>query len=163
MGMQARARYATPTLTGLILIGAGFLVFVGSYFLLPLYVTTVNCFDVCEPSMSATMWELSLRLLANANFSPVGSVVILALLQIPLLAAVVGIGCSLAYRVRAHRMLAVWRKRAWVAGSAALFLMLPLLLVMVRPDWGYLGMLLGVGMCWAGTRILSAPPQAQLM
>jgi hypothetical protein len=136
-------------------------VFVGSYFLLPLYVTTVNCFDVCEPPMSATLWELTLRLLANANFSHVANIVILALHHFPLLAAVVGIGCSLAYCVRAHRMLAVWSKRAWVAGAAAVFLMLPLLLFMVRPDWGYVGMLLGFGMCWAGDRILSAPPQAQ--
>ena len=58
---------------------------------------------------------------------------------------------------------AFWSTGALVAGSVVLGLMLPLLLILGQPDWGYLGMLLGYGLLWAGSRrllrLLAAPPQ----
>jgi hypothetical protein len=164
IGMGARARLTAPAWIGLALIVVGFLVFVGAYFLLPLYVTTwLNCFDSCHPPMSATTWEFLLRLLSDFGFAPIGNALVLALLSLPLLGAVVGVGGSIAYRVRARRAFAVWSNRAWVAGTAALFLMLPLLLLASLPEVGYLGMLLGYGLFWAGSRLLhTAPPQWQV-
>jgi hypothetical protein len=162
--MGARARLTAPAWTGLALMVVGLVVFVGAYFLLPLYVTTwLNCFDSCGPPVSRTTWELSLRALSNFVFVPIANGLVLALLSLPLLGAVVGVGCSIAYRVRARLAFAVWSTRAWVAGAAALFLMLPLLLLASLPEVGYLGMLLGYGLFWAGSHLLhTAPPQWQV-
>jgi drug/metabolite transporter (DMT)-like permease len=156
--MEAHARHTAQAWIGMILIVAGLLVLLGAYFLLPLYSTTLNCFDICEPPKSATMWEFSLRLLANLAFFPIANTVVLALLHLPLLAATVSVGYSIAYRAHMRRTLAAWSKSAWVIGVAALILMLPVLLLGSRPDWGYLGMLIGYGMLWIGNRLLLTTP-----
>jgi hypothetical protein len=107
---NGRAPSTVSTLIGLGLMAAGFLVFVGSYLLLPLYVTTANRFDVCGPPKSASTWERALRL-SSYGFAPIGNMLIRALLHFPPLAAIVGMGCSLAYRVRARRAFVVWSTR----------------------------------------------------
>lgn len=160
--MEAHTQSRMPALVGLVLIIVGFVVFVGSYFLLPLFVTTLfSCFDVCGPAISRTAWEDSLYLLANFEFFPIANTLVLALYHLPLLAAVVGVGYSLAYRVRPSLSLAIWSRRIWIVGTIALIVMLLLLLIGARPDWGYLGMLLGYGMCWVGSRLLAGYPEPQ--
>jgi hypothetical protein len=137
IGMEARSRYSVSTGIGLLLLFVGFLVFVVAYFRPPLYVTIwLNCFDSCSPPKSATTWEFSLRQLSDFGFAPIGNALVLALLSLPLLAAMVGVGRIIAYRVRAHRAYAVWSTRDWSAGAGAFLLMLPLLLLLGRPDWG---------------------------
>jgi hypothetical protein len=160
--MGARARSTVSTLTGLALIVVGLLVFAGAYFLLPLFLTTVNCFDVCGPPLTRTMWEDSQHLLANLAFFPVANVLILVLHHLPPLGAVAGVGCTIAYRVSALRAFAIWSRRAWFAGAAALLLILLLSLLGSQPELGYLGMLVGYGVCWVGSRLLlSAQPLSQ--
>jgi len=111
--------------------------------------------------VSRTACEFSLRLLTDLAFAPIANSLVLALLYLPLLAAVMGVGCSIAYRLRARREFAVWGVRAWIAGAAAFLLMLPLLLLGSWPEVGYLGMLIGYGVCWAGSRLLAGYPEPQ--
>jgi hypothetical protein len=143
------------------MIGAGFLVFIGAYFLLPLFITGgLACGDVCDSPKSVTILELLLRALSGLTLYPIGNTLFLALLSLPLLGAVVGVGCSLVYLVQLRRALAVWSTVALVVGTVALFpLMVPLFAVLGRPDIGYLGMLVGYGLLWAGSRLLRAPRQ----
>jgi len=161
MGMRARVRPTLSTLTGLALIVAGFLVFVGAYFLLPLFITGgLTCGDVCNSPKSVTISELLLRALSLFALEPIPNTLFLALLSLPLLGAVVGVGYSLAYRVRARRAVAVWSTGALVAGTVALFpLMVPLFAILGHPETGYLGMLLGYGLLWAGNRLLLRTPR----
>jgi hypothetical protein len=163
MGMEARVRSTVFTLTGLALMIAGSLVFVSAYFLLPLYVTTwLSCFDSCSNPVSRTMWEFTLNAIAHLEFTPIPDSILLVLCYTPLLVAAVGMGGSIAYCVCARRAFAVWSTAALIAGFVALFLMLPVLLLGGRPDWGYLGMLLGYALLWAGSHLLlSAPLQPQ--
>jgi hypothetical protein len=129
-------------------------ILVGAYFLLPLYVMTANCSDSsCSPPIADTMWELSLRLLSHFGFAPIGNALILGLCYRPLLSAVVGVGCGIIYLVWARHAFAVWSTSALIAGTAALLLML-LFLLPFRPQIGYLGMLVGFGLLWAGSRLL---------
>jgi hypothetical protein len=159
--MEARVRRTTPAWAGLALIVAGLLVFFGAYLLLPLYVTTwLTC---CGSPVSRTTWEFSLHLLSIFATAPIANTLVLALLNFPLLAMVVGVGCALAYRVQARHTFATWSNGAWIVGAVALFLLLPVLLLGGRPDWGYLGMLVGFGLLWAGSRLLlSAQLQPRL-
>jgi hypothetical protein len=156
--MEARARYSVSTVIGLLLLFMGFLVFIGAYFLLPLFITGgLACGDVCASPKSVTILELLLRALSGLTLYPIGNTLFLALLSLPLLGAVVGVGCSLVYLVQSRRALAVWSTVALVVGTVALFpIMVPLFAVLGRPDVGYLGMLVGYGLLWAGSRLLRA-------
>lgn len=109
--------------------------------------------------------ELSLRLLSRFEVAPIGNALVLGLCYLPLLSAVVGVGCGIIYLIWARRAFAVWSIGALIAGGAALCLMLPLLLLLpFRPQTGYLGMLVGYGLLWAGNRLLlRAPPQARVV
>ncbi len=160
--MRGRVPHAAPVWTGLT---AGFLVFVVAYFLLPVLLANgvLTCGDVCVSPKSSSMWTLVLYQLANFRLVPIGRALVLAVLFLPLLGAVGGAGCSLVYSVRARHGFAVWSTAALVAGSVVLCLMLPLLLILGQPELGYVGMLLGYGLLWAGSRrLLAAPPQPQV-
>jgi hypothetical protein len=80
-------------------------------------------------------------------------------MHLPLLSAVVGVGCGIIYQVWARYAFAVWSTGALIAGTAALLLMLLLFLLPFRPQIGYLGMLVGYGLLWAGSRLLLRAPQ----
>jgi hypothetical protein len=139
-------------------------VFVVAYFLLPVLLANgvLTCGDVCMSPKSSSMGTLVLYQLANFRFAPIGRALILAALFLPLLGAMGGAGWSLVYHVRARHGFAVWSTGALVAGSVVLGLMLPLLLILGQPELGYVGMLLGYGLLWVGSRrLLAAPPQAQ--
>jgi hypothetical protein len=160
--MRGQLSRTAPVWTSLTLIGAGFLVVVVAYFLLPVLLANgvLTCGDVCVSPKSSSLWTLSLYQLANFRFAPLGRALVLAVLFLPLLGAAGGAGWSLVYSVRARHVFAVWSTGALVAGSGVLGLMLPLLLIFGQPDWGYLGMLVGYGLLWAGSRrLLAAPPQ----
>jgi hypothetical protein len=109
---------------------------------------------------SVNISELLLPALSLFALEPIPNTLFLALLSLPLLGAVVGVGYSLAYRVRARRAVAVWSTGALVAGTVALFpLMVPLFAILGHPETGYLGMLLGYGLLWAGNRLLLRTPR----
>jgi hypothetical protein len=157
--MRGRLSRTAPVWTGLM---TGFLVFVVAYFLLPVLLANgvVTCGDVCVSPKSFSMWTLSLYQLSNFRLAPLGHALVLVALLLPLLGAVGGAGCSLVYHVRARHVFAVWSTGALVAGSVVLGLLLPLVLILGQPGWGYLGMLVGYGLLWAGSRrLLAAPPQ----
>lgn len=63
-------------------------------------------------------------------------------------------GGSIAYLVHPCRMFAAWSNRAFVAGTVALIIIVPFLVVMTRPDAGYVGMVLGYGPFWGGNHLL---------
>jgi hypothetical protein len=155
--MGARRRLVLPAWTGFLLIASGFLSFVVSYFLLPLYVTTVNCFDTCTPPKHATAWEFSLNLLSHLPGTPVTDTFLLVLCYLPLLAAVTVVGCSIGFLVHPQRTFATWSSRSWLTGSIALVLLLLFWLlflsIFVRPAIGYLGMLFGYGFLRSGNRV----------
>jgi hypothetical protein len=155
IGMEPRIRSAAPAWIGLALIVAGFLAYVGAYLLLPLYVTTwLTCFDVCGPPVSRTTWDFSIHLLSIFAIAPIANTLVLVLLHLPLLAMAVGVGCNLVDSVFARHAFAAWSTGAWIIGAIALFLTLFVLLLGGRPDWGYLGMLIGYALSWAGSRVL---------
>lgn len=52
--MGPRLRPGVAGWAGCALIVAGFLLVTVSYFLLPLYVTALNCFDICTPPKAGT-------------------------------------------------------------------------------------------------------------
>ena len=163
--MGEPARFTVNAVTSLALIGAGFLVFVVAYFLLPVLLANgvLTCGDVCVSPKPSSMWTLSLYQLSHFRLAPIGRALVLAVLFLPLLGAVGGAGCSLVYHVQARHGCAVWSTGALIAGYVVLCLMLPLLLLLGRPDWGYVGMLLGYGLLWAGSRRLLAPPRQSPM
>lgn len=141
-----------------LLVIVGLLAFVGSYFLLPLYLTTLNCFDSCTPPKYATAWEFSLNVLSRFSFSPPVSAGILVLLWIPLLAAAAVLGCSFGLLVYPRRAFATGIRLSGLMGGSALVLSLLLYLVFlsgfIRPGLGYPGMLVGYGLFWGGGRLL---------
>ncbi|MGZ3582573.1 MAG: hypothetical protein ACXWQR_02575 [Ktedonobacterales bacterium] len=143
--MEARHRLVVPPWVGFLLIVVGFLTFVGSYFLLP--IAAVACFDDC-PSAYFTAWEMSMRGLSNLPVFLGPSVIILVLCYLPLLAAVTLL-------VHPQLTFATWNHRAWLAGISALGIaFLGLFFSFIRPDIGYLGMLFGYALFWAGNRLL---------
>lgn len=160
--MGPRLRPSVAGWAGSALIVVGFLLVAVSYFLLPLYVTTLNCFDACTPPKTGTAWELSLNVLSHVQNTPIPNALDLALAYLPLLGAVVGTGGSIAYLVHPRRMFAGWSNRAFVAGTVALIIIVPFLVVMTRPDAGSVGMVLGYGLFWGGNHlVLSARPLAR--
>lgn len=157
--LDARRRLVLPAWAGFLFIALGFLAFGVSYFLLPVDVTTVNCFDSCTPPGHATAWEYSLNVLSHLSVTPVTEACLLLLCYLPLLAAVMIVGCGIGFLVHPRRTLATWSYRGWLTGFIALVLLLPFLLFFVRPDIGYLGMLFGYGLLWGGNRVfLTAHP-----
>jgi hypothetical protein len=154
----------TPGWTSLALVGTGFLVFVIAYFVFPFILVNgvFSCGDVCISPRSFSMWELSQYQLSNFRRAPIGYTLAIAVVLLPLLGVVVAVVCSLAYYAWARRAFVVWSTGALVAGSAALIALLLPSLVLGRPDWGYLGMVIGYGLTWAGSRrLLSTPSQPQ--
>lgn len=147
---------AVPRLAGLFLVLGGFVCVVCSFFLLPLYITTLNCIDACGPPLQPTAWESSLNLVAHLSITPVAYSLILVLYYLPLLAGVVVVGCSLGYLGKPRRIFARGMRFGRVAGSVALILPLPFLFIISLPHIGYLGMLFGYGLLWAGDRVLRA-------
>lgn len=156
MGM--RRRRVLPALTGCGLSALGLLVLVNSFFLPPLYV--VSCIDSCaQPKLYATAWAFSLTLLADLPSSPVINAFTLVLCYLPLLAAVMVVGCLLGFLVWPHHAFVTWSYRAWLAGSVALVLLLLVVLFLVSlfsggPEKGFFGLLLGYGLLWVGDRVV---------
>ncbi|HEX6123548.1 MAG TPA: hypothetical protein VFY89_10330 [Ktedonobacterales bacterium] len=161
IGMGARHQRVVPRSIGFVLIAIGFLAFVGSYFLLPIYSTTF-CFDYCPSMLTATAWEFSLKMLASFSLAPVFDALLLMLLYLPLLAALVVLGSSLGFLARPARAFAIWIRRGCLAGSIALAILLLPLSFFVRPDIGYLVMLAGYALFWGGYALyLTAHPAAR--
>jgi hypothetical protein len=135
---------------GLSVVLVGFLTFVASYFLLPVYVTTLNCFDYCSPAKHATMWQFSLNLFSHVPVTPITNSILLLLCYLSVFGALTILGCSLSFLVSLRRVFMVWSRRGLLAGGVALVIVLAFLLLFVGPQLGYLGMLLGYGLFWAG-------------
>jgi hypothetical protein len=169
--MGARLRLVLPAWMGLVLVVMGVLVFVASYFLLP-----VMAEDIMDAGggLYPTTWQLSLISLSawiyelhelpHIDSSLVPDTFLLVLYYLPLLMAVTVVGCSVGFLVRPHRALATWGHWAWLTGSIALAPMLFLVLFGAvylggGPHIGLLGLLVGYGVLWAGNRIfLTAQP-----
>jgi hypothetical protein len=157
-------RRVTPGWTGLALVGTGFLVFGVAYVVFPFVLVNgvFSCGDVCSSPRSFSMWELSLYQRSNFRSMPIGYTLAIAVVFLPLPGVVVAVVSSLAYRVWARRAFVVCSTGALVAGSVALFLLLLVSLILGQPDWGYLGMVVGYGLLWSGSRrLLAKPPQPQ--
>jgi hypothetical protein len=162
IGMGARQPRVVLRWAGFLLIVTGFLAFLASYFLLPIYVTTLNCFDYCTPPKRATTWEFSQNLLAGFSIAPVFDSLVLVLLYLPLLAALVVMGSGLGFLANPDRAFALWIRRGALTGSIALILLFPFTLILSRPEIGYFGMLAGYAACWGGYVLyLTAHPQAR--
>ncbi len=160
MTMGVRRQHVLPALTGCELSALGLLMLVISFFLPPLYV--VSCVDSCaQPKLYATAWMFSLTFLANLPSSPVINVFILVLCYLPLLAAVMVVGCLLGFLVRPQRAFVTWSHRVWLTGSIALVLLLLVALFLASffsggPELGFWGLLFGYGWLWAGNRVAVA-------
>lgn len=139
-------------LFGFLLIIIGFVLFIISYFLLPLYVSVVNCFDTCTPPIRRTMWDSSLQVLSNLN-APYFDYPFLALHYLPLLAALILFGCGMLLFMRPQHVFAVWFYRCWLTGFIALIIIFPFLLLFILPQIGYLGLLLSYGLFYGGYRL----------
>jgi hypothetical protein len=112
-----------------------------------------------------TAWQLSLNSLSawqyvvkHVDISLVTWSILLVLDCLHLLAAATVVACSVGFLVWPHRALATWGHRAWLVGSVALALMLLVVLVLAGivaggPHLGFLGLLVGYGMLWAGNRV----------
>jgi hypothetical protein len=168
--MVARRQLVLPAWKGFVLVAVGFIVFVTSYFLLPLYFTECpgSCFWIPSGTHYTTTWEFTLNLrsgweywangLPHVDISLVTDTLVLALCYFPLLAAVTVVGCSVGLLVRPRHAVAVWSSRMWLAGSIVLgtmllFTLLIPLLSLLHPGIGYLGMLVGYGLLWGGNRV----------
>lgn len=153
--MGARHWNSLPSWSGFLLVVVGFLSLTGSYFLLPLYVTTLDCSDSCTP---ATAWQFSLNVLSRFSIAPPVSAGILVLLWLPLLAAAAALGCSFGLLVHPWRAFAAWTHASLLAGSIALaissLLYIVLLRAWIRPEGGFFGMLVGYILLWAGSHLL---------
>jgi len=169
--MGARLRLVVPAWMGLVLVVMGVLVFVASYFLLPVMAEDVLAAGgalsptTCQFSLHfLSAWVQELRELPHIDSSLVPDTVLLVLYYLPLLAAVAVVGWSFGFLVRPHRALAMWGYWAWLTGSMALAPMLFLVLFGAvylggGPHSGLLGLLVGYGVLWAGNRIfLTAHP-----
>lgn len=155
--MVARRNHILSAWTGFSVVLIGFLSYVVSYFLLPLYVTTLNCFDYCSPAKHPTMWEFSLNGVSHLSVTPVASSVVLLLCYVPLFGAVMVVGCSVAFLMHPRPALISWGDRGLLAGSVALVIfalvsLLTFISLVDRPHFGYLGILVGYGMFWGGRR-----------
>jgi hypothetical protein len=157
MGIQQRR---SPLIMSSFLIISGFVMFIISYFLLPLAVTTASCIDTCTPPIHRTMWGSSLQILSSfSNFS-FSTLCILVLHYLPLLAGLLMLGCSLGFLIQPRRFFVVWFYRIWFTGMSALLLILPLLIFFMQPEIGYPFLLLSYGLIFGGYRLfLGAYPE----
>jgi hypothetical protein len=147
--LGVRRRLVQPAWIGLLLVAIGFLLFLVSYFRLPLY----DCSYVCAPHYYFTAWELSLNVLSHFQGAPVPDTFLLLLCYLPLLAAVMVVGCGVVFFVHPQRTFAIRSYRGWLLGSIPLVLLLPVFLFfIIRPDIGYLCMLFSYGLFWGGNR-----------
>jgi hypothetical protein len=169
--MRARLRLVLPAWTGVVLVVVGVLVFVASYFLLP--IMAEQCMDACGWDYPTTWhlsldglsaWEYQINALPHFDISLMPDTIVLVLYYLPLLAAATVFGCNVGFLVRPHRALATWGQQAWLTGSIAFVLMQLFVLSGAAffgggPASGFLGLLVGYGMLWAGTRVvLTAQP-----
>ncbi len=156
IGMEARWQRVLPVWTGSLLAALGFLEFVVSYFLLPVYVITPCC---GQTAYAPTAWVYSQNALSHFTISPVANTGLLLLCYLPLLAAVTVVGCLLGFLVWPHQAFVTWSYRVWLAGSVALVLLLLVVLFGVvffsgEPEKGFFGLLLGYGLLWVGDRVV---------
>ncbi len=148
---KPRRRHVVRARMGFVLIVLGFLAFVGSYVLLPLYVV---CYATCGAPEYSTAWELSLYGLSN--FPDRGGVAanILLLCFLPLPVAVMVVGGSIGFLLHPHRWFATWNFRACLVGISAVgILFLYVGFLNAQPEIGYAGMLLGYGLLLGGNRL----------
>jgi hypothetical protein len=144
-----------------LLIIGGFVLFIISYFLLPLY-ETISCFDACTPPVHRTAWVSSLRFLLDFSFAPVAASFALTLHYLPLLAVLLMLGFSAGFLLHPQRRYTTWYHLSWIVGISALLIALPFLFFFIHPDIGYVGMLLSYGLFYGGHRLfLSAHPELQ--
>ena len=86
----------------------------------------------------------------------------LALHYVPLLAALMVFGLSIRFLMHPQRFFLRWFYRSWLMGIITLLIVLPFLFIFLRPEIGYLGMLLGYGSFFGGYRVfLAAQPELQ--
>ncbi len=163
--MGARRRLVLPAWTGFVLVVMGVLVFVASYFLLP--VISDQCEDACGWLYPTTWqlllyglsaWEYEVNALPQFDISLVPDTILLVLYYLPLLAAVMVVGGSIGFLAHPKRTLVTWSHRAWLTGSIALVLMLFVVLFLAKffgggPYSGFLGLLVGYGLLWGGNRV----------
>jgi hypothetical protein len=169
--METRLQLVLPAWSGLFLVVLGALLFFASYFLLPVAVGA--CWDSCGWFYTTT-WQLSLNSLSNWEFyvnglphldiSLVTDTILLVLFYLPLLAAMTVVAGRVGFLVWPHRALVTWGHRAWLTGSIALALMLLFVLLGAvffagGPQSGFLGLLVGYGLLWAGNRVSSSQPR----
>lgn len=156
--MEVRRRRLLPAWTGSLLAALGLLVFVASYLLLPLFIA--GCFDYCAPPRRhLTAWTFSLSILSHLPSFPVTNSFVLALCYLPLLAAVVVVGCLLGFLVRLHRAFTMWSHRVWLIGCVAFAFWLAVALFAGslfggKLEIGFVGLLFGYGLLWAGDRVV---------
>jgi hypothetical protein len=170
--METRLRLVLPDWTGLVLVVMGALLFIASYFLLP--VAVEGCVDSYCGYTYPTTWQLSQYALSaweywvnavpHLDISLVTDTIVLALYYLPLLAAATVVACSAGFLVWSHRAFTTWGRRAWLTGSIALAPMVLIFLLLTaffggEPQIGFLGLLVGYGVLWAGKRISSAQPR----
>lgn len=148
--MGVRRGPAASAWTGLLLVVAGLLSVAVSTFLLPL--VDFDCFDTCGAPTYSTAWQISMRALSGS--APAAAPFVLLLCLLPLLAAATTVGCGIGSLLRPRRTFATWSVRAWRAGVGALVILLPFLFFFVRPEIGYVGLLVGYGLWWGGSRLL---------
>jgi hypothetical protein len=148
--METERRRTRSYWGGFFLIVIGFLAFIVSYFILPLYVTTINCFDTCAPPIYSTAWESSILLLSHLSYTPLPVSLLIVLQCLPLLAALLVFAESIGFIIYPQRFFVQWIFRSWLAGIIALLILPPFLTVFTRPEIGYFGMLLGYGLFFVG-------------
>lgn len=153
--MMARRQFLLPARMGLVLAALGLLASAVSYFLLPLLVTPC-IFGCAQPRHNLTAWALSLRILSLLPSSPITSACLLALCYLPLLAAVMVVGCLLGFLVWPQRAFVTWSHRVWLTGSITLaFLLLVVLVVsLFGPASGFFGLPLGYALLWVGNHVV---------
>jgi len=150
------------TWSGFALIVLGFLGYLVSYFWLPV-LSAMLCFDSCAPG-GPTTWALSNAMWADfSNHSGVTTSVLLAeaffllLANLPLVAAVGLVGCSLWLVVSSPRALVRWLSGIWFVGFIPLLIAAPFLLLFpVRPGVGYGGMFVSYVLSGIGILLIRA-------
>lgn len=141
----------------------GLLLFVYSFFALPIITASV-CLDgpACVP-ITHTAWWLSQNLIDGLPVTPIVNAIFLVLLSLPFLAAVVFVGCGCAFLLAPRRTLLLWCMRCWAVGILALFVQVPFLFfVLSHPGGGFVGMLGAYALFWAGYSVLWAAGGAQV-
>jgi hypothetical protein len=159
--VETQQPQTAPAWRGFFLIVVGLLMFIVSYFLLPLFVTTFNC-DSCTPPKHYSAWESSLIFLLHLPNDPFIYSVILTFHYLPLLATLMIFGSSIGYFIHPRRFFVRWLGWSWLLGICFLFIILPFLFTFIRPEIGYLGMLVSYGPFYGGYHLfLAAHPEWQ--